>query len=169
MPSPFERHYAWHLPGVLDVEAMRQAAPGLEGTHDFAAFQSAGGEIITTVRDVIASSVATSSTTERTTTEPTETDGEHGKESGFPVFSVDHDPAGDLRGGVLIVYEITGTGFLRHMVRAIVGSLVEIGRGRQPVEWLAHVLESRERAKAGPTAPAHGLFLVGVDYRDGGA
>ena len=64
----------------------------------------------------------------------------------------------------LIVYEITGAGFLRHMVRTVVGTLVEIGRGRQPVEWMAAVLASRDRAAAGPTAPAAGLFLVRVDY-----
>jgi tRNA pseudouridine38-40 synthase len=64
----------------------------------------------------------------------------------------------------LLVYEISGTGFLRHMVRTIVGTLVEIGRGRRPVEWMAEVLASRDRALAGPTAPPHGLVLAGVEY-----
>jgi len=67
----------------------------------------------------------------------------------------------------MLCYEVTGNGFLRHMVRAIVGSLVEIGRGRRPVEWMTEVLASRNRAEAGPTAPALGLYLVGVDYHDG--
>ena len=67
-------------------------------------------------------------------------------------------------GEPLIVYEVTGTGFLRHMVRAIVGTLVEVGRGRQPIEWMGRVLASRDRAMAGPTAPPEGLFLVGVIY-----
>jgi tRNA pseudouridine(38-40) synthase len=66
----------------------------------------------------------------------------------------------------LIVYEVAGGGFLRHMVRIIVGSLVEIGRGRQPVDWLGAAIASRDRAMAGPTAPPEGLFLVGVDYAD---
>jgi tRNA pseudouridine38-40 synthase len=65
----------------------------------------------------------------------------------------------------LITYEICGDGFLRHMVRAIVGTLVEIGRGKRPPEWMAEVIASRSRAHAGPTAPPEGLFLVGVEYR----
>jgi len=64
----------------------------------------------------------------------------------------------------LLVYEISGDGFLRHMVRTIVGTLVEIGLGRRPIEWMAEVLASRDRALAGPTAPPHGLVLVGVEY-----
>jgi tRNA pseudouridine38-40 synthase len=64
----------------------------------------------------------------------------------------------------LIEYEIRGNGFLRHMVRTIVGSLVEIGRGRRTPDWMADLLTSKERARAGPTAPAEGLFLVAVEY-----
>jgi tRNA pseudouridine38-40 synthase len=64
----------------------------------------------------------------------------------------------------LVVYEITGDGFLRYMVRAIVGTLVEIGCGRRPAEWMGRVLGWRDRARAGPTAPPEGLFLVRVDY-----
>jgi tRNA pseudouridine38-40 synthase len=64
----------------------------------------------------------------------------------------------------LITYDIAGDGFLRHMVRAVVGTLVEIGRGRWPSQTMADVLASGARTGAGPTAPACGLFLVRVDY-----
>ncbi|MEO8260438.1 MAG: tRNA pseudouridine(38-40) synthase TruA [Acidobacteriota bacterium] len=67
-------------------------------------------------------------------------------------------------GPASIAYEIAGTGFLHHMVRTIVGTLVEIGRGRRPVEWMADVLAGRDRTRAGATAPAHGLALVEVAY-----
>jgi tRNA pseudouridine38-40 synthase len=50
------------------------------------------------------------------------------------------------------------------MVRNIVGTLLEIGRGRQPVDWIARVLEGRDRRRAGATAPGHGLFLLSVRY-----
>ena len=66
--------------------------------------------------------------------------------------------------GDLLMYEVTGDGFLRHMVRAIVGTLVEVGRGWRPADSMASLLASRTRAQAGATAPPHGLFLVRVDY-----
>jgi tRNA pseudouridine38-40 synthase len=69
---------------------------------------------------------------------------------------------GDAAG--LITLELTGSGFLRHMVRSLAGTLVEIGRRRHPATWIDEVLASKSRASAGPTAPAAGLFLVRVGY-----
>ncbi len=70
----------------------------------------------------------------------------------------------DQPAGMLIVCDVTGNGFLRHMVRTIVGTLVEVGRGRQPVDWVGRVLAERDRSIAGPTAPPQGLFLMRVGY-----
>ena len=67
-------------------------------------------------------------------------------------------------GSPLVVYDAVGEGFLRHMVRNIVGTLLEVGRGRYPAAWIGEVLASRDRTSAGPTAPAHGLFLMAVAY-----
>jgi tRNA pseudouridine38-40 synthase len=64
----------------------------------------------------------------------------------------------------LFVYEVTADGFLRHMVRAIVGTLVDVGRGWRSAESMAQLIEHGTRAEAGATAPPHGLFLVSVDY-----
>lgn len=64
----------------------------------------------------------------------------------------------------LLTYTVIGTGFLRHMVRTIVGTLVEIGRGRRPPSSMAPLIAGGTRADAGATAPPHGLFLVRVDY-----
>lgn len=124
--SPFIRAYAWHVPEPLDLAAMREAAAVLVGTHDFTAFQSAGGDV---------------ATTERTLTR-----------SDF----VDQ--------GGLLAYEVSGNGFLRHMVRAIVGTLVEIGRGWRPPTDVQALVAGASRSMAGATAPAHGLTLVKVEY-----
>jgi tRNA pseudouridine38-40 synthase len=155
---PFERRYAWHLPGRLDIEAMRAGAGALEGEHDFAAFQGQGSDVATTVRRISASRITTVDTGSIVTHHV------HGDAGHARVPTVDRGrPSGD-GGTPLLCYEVTGSGFLRHMVRTIVGSLVEVGRGKQPADWIARVIGSRDRSTAGQTAPAHGLFLVAVDY-----
>ena len=155
--SPFERRYAWHVAAALDVDAMDNAARILEGRHDFAAFRATGSDTQSTEREVFTSKLSTTGDTEDTGEQSFRT-----RESNLCVRSVLR--GGALAGGELIVYEITGDGFLRHMVRAIVGTLVEIGRGRRPTGWMTVVLASRDRGLAGPTAPAEGLFLVRVGY-----
>lgn len=69
-----------------------------------------------------------------------------------------------LRRGDELEFRIEGSGFLRGMVRSIVGTLVEIGQGRRSPEYFQSLLEGRPRAAAGPTAPAHGLVLHRVNY-----
>jgi tRNA pseudouridine38-40 synthase len=123
---PFTRAFAWHVPEPLDRAAMRQAAALVVGTHDFAAFQSTGTDVQTTVRTITRSEL--------------------------------------VEEGELLVYEVEGDGFLRHMVRAIVGTLVEIGRGRRPATQVEELLAGGSRAQAGATAPAHGLALARVEY-----
>ena len=66
--------------------------------------------------------------------------------------------------GTALIYRVRGTGFLRHMVRNIVGTLVDVGRGRRPIDDLQVILASRDRAQASATAPPHGLTLWSVDY-----
>lgn len=129
--SPFERRFAWHVHGPLDLVAMRRAADGIKGRHDFSAFQSTGSRVVTTMREITFSQLSASSLNET---------------------------------GLDIIYEVIGEGFLRHMIRAIVGTLVEIGAGRVKADAVEKILASRDRQHAGPTAPARGLILVAVYY-----
>tara|TARA_B100000749_G_scaffold248989_1_gene213271 strand:- start:472 stop:858 length:387 start_codon:yes stop_codon:yes gene_type:complete len=76
------------------------------------------------------------------------------------VFDFRIDPEADD----IVVIKVVGDGFLRYMVRTIVGTLVEVGLGRRSVGDMAEILTSRTRARAGQTAPPHGLFLMSVDY-----
>ena len=135
--SPFERAFVWHVREPLQLPAMQAAAAALCGTHDFAAFRSAGGDVATTTRTILRSSIDM-----------------------LPVTPGPLEPTG----AGLLAYDVEGDGFLRHMVRAIVGTLVEVGRGWRAPDSMAKLLGSGSRAQAGPTAPPHGLYLVRVDY-----
>lgn len=75
------------------------------------------------------------------------------------ISRLDVDRAADL-----ITIEVEGPAFLMHMVRTIVGSLIEVGRGKERAEWIAGALAARDRSRAGPTAPPEGLTLVWVRY-----
>jgi tRNA pseudouridine38-40 synthase len=137
--SPFERAYVWHVPETLDVSAMQTAANVLVGTHDFSSFCSAGSHVRHGVRTV--------------------------SRSIMHYIDADLVPYVPTRAErTLLAYEVSANGFLRHMVRAIVGTLVEIGQGRRSAASMAKLLAAASRAQAGATAPPHGLFLVGVDY-----
>lgn len=143
MADVFRRRYAWHVFQQLDVPAMQRAAQALVGTHDFCSFQSAGAERETTVRTVFEIDL-------RRAKEVEQGGGEGGHRGG-------EDQS-------LITLEIEADGFLYNMVRTIVGTLVQVGRGTEPEDWPAQVLRACDRRAAGQTAPPHGLFLVEVKY-----
>jgi tRNA pseudouridine38-40 synthase len=138
--SPFAHRFAWHVTGPLDLTAMQQAAACLVGTRDFAAFRSTGTDAPDAVRTVTAALV-----TDLTAAPP-------------PPLG-----AGAVADGRLVGFEVCADGFLRHMVRALAGTLVEVGQGRRPAD-LDDLIASANRSLAGPTAPACGLWLVEVIY-----
>lgn len=70
---------------------------------------------------------------------------------------------GDEEAGVLHI-EVAGNGFLYNMVRIVVGTLLQIGRGKRPVSDMKRILEAKDRSAAGPTAVSHGLMLWSVEY-----
>ncbi|TLM72295.1 MAG: tRNA pseudouridine(38-40) synthase TruA [Actinobacteria bacterium] len=90
-------------------------------------------------------------------------DSAEGKNTVRTLTAVELYPAEDL-GEPHLVLRVVGTAFLHSMVRVIAGSLVEIGRGARDEGWLGEALAARDRAAAGPTAPAHGLTLWDVAY-----
>jgi tRNA pseudouridine38-40 synthase len=128
----------------LDEEAMRQAAPLIEGERDFTSFAAVDAEKIldpegppsTWVRvpSAIRSNVRT-------------------------VFSSQWQRKGDE-----LIYEVRGNGFLHHMVRNLVGTFLLVGKGPLRPSDVITILEAKNRSAAGATAPASGLYLVGVEY-----
>lgn len=140
--SPFQRRFAWHISRTLDLAAMRDGAGELFGEHDFSCFQAvATGKAPPKLRPT-----AAAGTNRRTIT--------RAEWSEAPLAG----------GGRLLTFEIGGTGFLKYMVRTIIGTLVEVGDGRRAPESIRDLLISGNRATAGPTAPPTGLYLVRVDY-----
>jgi tRNA pseudouridine38-40 synthase len=144
--SPFAWRYIWHVVQPLAIEPMASAARAIEGRHDFSAFRAAGSETATTVRTITASAFRVAEDQDLFW-QPSKLAGHH-----------------DSATGRVLLYEVTGEGFLRHMVRAIVGTLVEVGAGRREAGTMATILASRDREAAGPTAPACGLCLVRVAF-----
>ena len=136
----FMRGYAWHVPTPLDVAAMQRGSQALIGTHDFVSFQSAGSERESTVRTIFAVEVAAG-----------------GAGQG------DESPVVDERDAIVTI-DVEGDGFLYNMVRAIAGTLVEVGRGKRTSESIADVIAAADRSAAGQTAPPHGLSLLWVAY-----
>lgn len=70
------------------------------------------------------------------------------------------------RSGSLVMTEVKANAFLHHMVRNMIGVLIKVGYGEKPVTWVKEVLDAKSRSSAGITAPAHGLYLMKVDYPD---
>ncbi len=85
-----------------------------------------------------------------------------GGDTDNPIRKIFHNSL--IRQGDLLVYTVEANAFLRHMVRNIVGTMVEVGRGERTSEAFAELLKIRDRTRAGPTAPPQGLFLVEVKY-----
>ncbi len=146
-PSPFIRHVVWHVPYVLNLPWMADAATALVGEQDFAAFQGRGSDVKTTVRRVLSAEIL-----------------ELNLDTDQPVAVSPLEPGSPQRDGRLLRLEISGTGFLRHMVRIIAGTLVDIGRGQLAPADMRRIIDSRDRAEAGQTAPPQGLMLWKVSY-----
>jgi tRNA pseudouridine38-40 synthase len=145
--NPFIRHVVWHVPYALDLPRMAEAAAVLVGEQDFVAFQGRGSDVKTTVRRVLSAEMV------ELILDPDQ-----------PVAISPLAPASLPRDGRLLRLEISGTGFLRHMVRTIAGTLVDIGRGQLEPSAMRRIITSRDRAEAGQTAPPQGLMLWKVDY-----
>lgn len=137
--SPFQRRYAWHVREAFDFDAMQTAAKHFIGEHDFTSFTAAGGGEKTAVRQINAIAFG----------------------SGGIIETCGHDTPHGQR---VYHFDLTANGFLYKMVRNIIGTLVEVGRGAIGPDAIPGIISARDRTKAGPTAPPHGLCLVSVRY-----
>ena len=153
---PFERRYVTHHPYPLRVEDMLEAATLFEGEHDFSAF-AASDE-----RDELGASKELAQNEVRREAVPDVDGGARRTLCASKVRTVFCSKL-SLEAERLI-YRVTGSGFLKHMVRNMVGVLLEVGKGNVDRNGVLARLEPGCSIPPGPTAPARGLFLISVEY-----
>ena len=124
--SPLLAGRSFHVPGKLNLQAMRRGAARLKGRHDFRSF------------------CVTSSVRENTVRT-------------LKRFEIKKE-------GALLRFRLKADGFLHYMVRNLVGTLLEMGRGKLDLKNFQEILAAKDRRRAGATAPAHGLVLLNVTY-----
>jgi tRNA pseudouridine38-40 synthase len=144
--SPFLGRYAWSRRSEVDADAVRVSAGRLVGTHDFASF-AGGGEGVPW---------------SRRTTRP--------KGTARTILRCDCQeiwsrigPGSNQPARVLEI-RVAADGFLPHMVRNIVGALLDVGQGRRDPDWISELLAARDRRFGAVTAPAHGLTLTRIGF-----
>jgi tRNA pseudouridine38-40 synthase len=150
---PFLARYVYACPWQLDLDKLQACAEIFEGEHDFQSFAANDPEQSERISaadelrdDAAALKIAPTSTVRA-------------------IYSSvwEERPS---EAGATLVYRVRGNGFLHHMVRNLVGTMLDVGRGALALDEIPGILAARKRAAAGPTAPARGLFLHSVEYDD---
>jgi tRNA pseudouridine38-40 synthase len=138
--DPFCEKYSYRMRYPLDIKAMNEAAKHLLGEHNFSCFEKTGGNNATSICTIT--------------------------EAGWSTYVPDHCRImkADCNDDSYIVFRIKANRFLRNMVRAIVGSLIEVGRGKQKPSWIAELIANGSRSDAGTSVPGKALFFCGASY-----
>jgi tRNA pseudouridine38-40 synthase len=157
--DPLLAHLSWHVSDPLDMRSMAAGADSVVGEHDFRAFcrrppgATPDAPLVRRVTDARWSRFGDSP---RTSSASTEASGAAGHQRAATLL---RPAVGDL-----LSFEIEANAFCHQMVRSLVGTLVDVGRGRRRPSDVVWILRSCDRSQASQPAPAHGLTLVGVRY-----
>lgn len=143
MCLPFLARYVYPYSWKVDIDSLQKAAAAFVGELDFRSFAASDPDVSTRASE--ADAIQKTRTTVRT------------------IFASEWQEE-MMDGFRLLVYRVRGNGFLHHMVRNLVGTMLDVGRGYLRLEEIPHILAACNRAAAGPTAPARGLFLHSVEY-----
>ncbi len=140
--DPFCEKFSYRMRYPLDIQRMNEAAAYLLGEHDFSCFEKTGGNNATSVCTVT--------------------------EAGWSPYRPTHVEMMrmDCNDGDYIVFRIKANRFLRNMVRAVVGSLIEVGRGKREPSWIAELIANGTRSDAGSSVPGKALFFSGAEYQE---
>lgn len=137
--SAFMHPYSWQSPGELNINAMNEAAEVLLSVSDFTSFAKLHTDVKTNICDVSCAKWTSLS--------------DNPQEAGDLIFPTD-----------TIVFTISADRFLRNMVRAVVGTLVEVGRGKLTISDFKEIIERKDRCAAGTSMPGSALFLWDIKY-----
>ena len=182
--DPFVRAYSWQCGyPVMDFDAMNRACQFLLGTHDFSCFEKTGTDNKTSICTVYDAFWAPYTPSYLQVMAPAAEEGMASQICGHPRPHKREGPAGEAGGrgrseaeaiceaipfgaedSNYWYFRIAADRFLRNMVRAVVGTLIEVGRGKHAPEWVAELIAGGTRGDAGESVPGHALFLNKVDY-----
>lgn len=137
---PWQARFVYAVERPLQLESMQSAAASILGPHDFTSFAASDPDRTQRMQEAA------------------------GETESISNIRIIRDSAWTQEEDGLFIYRVTGNGFLHHMVRNLVGTFLEIGWGERQTEQMPAILNARNRAAAGRTAPARGLFLHQVDY-----
>lgn len=138
---PFLARYVYHDPYPMNEEALIRSSDHVVGTHDFTSFAASDPERSARIAETR----------------------EEGPEQDISNIRTIHSSQW-VRTDEELTYTVRGNGFLHHMVRNLVGTFLQVGKGALKIEDVPRILAARDRSAAGPTAPACGLYLVSVEY-----
>ncbi|WP_036607971.1 tRNA pseudouridine synthase A [Oribacterium sp. P6A1] len=161
---PVNRLYTYNFTYGLDLKKMKKAADYLVGEHDFTSFVNPDSQVFEHGGDAVREiySVEILGQKESTVDNYGTDEKSENTELGHKNTSVSRRVKTSEE--QLITIRISGNGFLYHMIRIIVGTLLQVGNGKREPEEIKDILEARDRTKAGPTVPAKGLCLVELNY-----
>jgi len=153
---PFLARYVYACPWQLDLDKLQSCARIFEGEHDFKSFAANDPDL----------------SERNSAADELRGDAPALKIPAASTIRTIYSSSWELRGweqrpseaGAMLVYRVRGNGFLHHMVRNLVGTMLDVGRGHLRLDEIPAILAARDRSAAGPTAPARGLFLHSVEY-----
>ncbi len=156
---PFLARYVHACPWPIDVDLLQRSARLFKGEHDFLSFAATDPDLATRNLTPDEELDPSAEAPRAPTPEPPQ-----GKQGAIRTIFSSTWQERQTEHGALLIYRVRGNGFLHHMVRNLVGTMLDVGRGYLSIEEIPKILAARARAAAGPTAPAQGLFLHSVEY-----
>jgi tRNA pseudouridine38-40 synthase len=153
---PFLARYAYACPWRLDLDKLQASARIFAGEHDFQSFTANDPDL--SERNSAADEFADDAQALKI---PAASTIRNIYSSIWELRAWEVRPS---QSGAMLVYRVRGNGFLHHMVRNLVGTMLDVGRGHLAIEEIPKILAARDRSTAGPIAPARGLFLHSVEY-----